>query len=200
MLYRFGAIFALSLWLCALSHPQPQSEPEDRFVADRSGDSFSATFPGRHIGHANSISGVVQAQQGQPVVEAFIQLHDLRTGQMIASAYTDRVGTFEIRNVPDGTYILVATEGINQWREQITVEGMDATVSLRLPQASPSGFTSQYSVSVAQMKVPDKARRAYQKAESAVRKQKPEEAQKYLVEALAAYPDYADALTLRAIL
>ncbi len=55
------------------------------------------------------------------------------------------------------------------------------------------------SVSVSQYKVPAKAREEFVKSQEASRRSKPEEATKHLARALEIYPDFSDALTMRAI-
>jgi len=47
---------------------------------------------------------------------------------------------------------------------------------------------------------PEKARKAFHNAESAIKKQKLDDAEKHLAEALSIYPKYSEALTLRGIL
>jgi tetratricopeptide (TPR) repeat protein len=55
-------------------------------------------------------------------------------------------------------------------------------------------------VSVAEYKVPEKAREAYHKAEAALAKNKLDDVHKYLRKALEIYPSYAPALTLRGVM
>jgi len=63
-----------------------------------------------------------------------------------------------------------------------------------------SGINGRPAVSVNQLGAPDKARNALQKAEEAWRRNKLSDADAYADRALAAYPHYAVALTLRGIL
>jgi tetratricopeptide (TPR) repeat protein len=82
----------------------------------------------------------------------------------------------------------------------VAAEVGDVMVSLRLPGASTPQTGNRFSVSVSQMKVPEKARKAFKKAEEAMQKQKVEDALKYLGDALGIYANYSEALTLRGIL
>lgn len=151
--------------------------------------------------HLYTLSGMVRTNDGQPAKEARVEVTDLRTGQIAASAYTNSGGAFEVPNLNRGSYEVVAQLGLAEIRERVSVDGSDSTLALRLPPvAAASKAGDHYSVSVAQMKVPEKARKAFNNAESAVKKQKLEDAQKNLAEALSIYPGYAEALTLRGIL
>jgi len=74
-------------------------------------------------------------------------------------------------------------------------------LSVLLPNNDPSASAgSANSVSVTQLQIPERARNAFHKAQEAMQKQKTADVEKYLAESLQAYPRYADALTLRAIL
>jgi tetratricopeptide (TPR) repeat protein len=73
-------------------------------------------------------------------------------------------------------------------------------VNLRLANDTPQDGVQGNSISVAQYKVPGKARDEYNKAHAALEKQKTDDAIKHLEKALSIYPDYADALTLRGVL
>jgi tetratricopeptide (TPR) repeat protein len=102
--------------------------------------------------------------------------------------------------VPAGIYEVVGQLGLEEARETVSVQAVDAMVSLRLPGVGPPQSGDRLSVSVAQMKVPEKARKAFNKAQVAMDKQKTEEANKYVAEALELHPEYSEALTLRGIL
>jgi tetratricopeptide (TPR) repeat protein len=151
--------------------------------------------------HSHSLSGMVRTSDGQPAKEARVEVTDLRTGQVTASSYTNFAGAFEIPNLARGTYEVVAQLGLAEVREHVSLDESDAMVGLRLPPvATASEAGNRYSVSVAQMKVPEKARKAFNGAESAIKKKKLDDAEKHLAEALAIYPKYSEALTLRGIL
>jgi tetratricopeptide (TPR) repeat protein len=196
MLLRFGALLGVGIWLSTAASPQDNFDASRRF----SGLPGSIASPIQQTGHTSSVSGVIESLQGQPTSAVHIRIQDLASGQMVGSAYADRTGAFVISNVPDGAYDLIATEGLNEWRQRIVIEGMDVTVSVRMPQRDAFLAGHENSISVVQMKVPEKARRAYQRARAAARDHKINEEQKYIAEALAVDPDYADALTLRGLL
>src|SRR5689334_11149610 len=63
----------------------------------------------------------------------------------------------------------------------------------------PKGAFGQQLVTANALRAPEKAQRAVEKATAAIISHRPEEAEKQLSRALELYPDYAKALTLRAI-
>ena len=150
-----------------------------------------------------SISGTVRTISGAPVNNARIEVHDLNTGATVGSAYTNADGRFEVDQLNGGTYDVSAVSGTNEAHERIDARLGDNTVQLRLADesanAAKAGDSASATVSVNQYKVPDKARKAYRKAEEALAKGQSDDADKYLEQALAIYPNYSDALTLRAI-
>jgi Flp pilus assembly protein TadD len=154
------------------------------------------SFPGRNL---NSISGLIRTAEGMPAKDAHIEIHDRQTGQIVAQSYANSSGSFEL-HVPVGVYEVVGQMGLEEARETVSVEAGDAMVSLRLPGVQPAQSGDRFSVSVAQMKVPEKARKALKKAQAAMDKQNFEEAGKYVDEALKLHPDYSEALTVRGIL
>ena len=148
----------------------------------------------------NSVSGHVTTMDNKPVKDAHVELRD-STGSTVSSVYTNSAGIFEFPAVRSGSYQVVATSGLEQIQEQIEVQRMPSMVSLRLPVSSTPGDGNQGSaISVAQFKVPPKARDEFKKAQEALTKGKNDEAQKHLARALEIYPKYADAITLGAIL
>jgi tetratricopeptide (TPR) repeat protein len=76
-----------------------------------------------------------------------------------------------------------------------------STVNLRLNTSdSKTAAGGNALVSMAELKVPQRARDAYSKAEQAIAKHRPAEVSKYLEKALEIYPAFAPALTLRGAL
>ena len=56
------------------------------------------------VNHAQSVSGTVTTFNGQPMKGARVEVRNLATGEIIGSAYTLDNGSFEIANIPTGTY------------------------------------------------------------------------------------------------
>ena len=146
------------------------------------------------------LSGSVRTADNQPARDARIEVVNLMSGRVVAETYTNQGVTFDISNIPNGSYEVHAIAGLNDAHERVDLRGGGGIVNLRF-QASDGGEAGgRHTVSVAQFKVPGKARDAYKKAQAAMAKQKLDEAAKYVEAALAVYPEYSDALTLRGIL
>jgi tetratricopeptide (TPR) repeat protein len=156
--------------------------------------------PMLHHDSFGSISGTVVTADGKPLKDVHVELRD-GNGTMVNSAYTNPAGSFEFSQVRSGFYEVVATAGLQQVQERIDSNRLPANVELRLPVTNaPNDGNSGSSISVAQYKVPQKAREELKKAKEASEKGKNDEAEKHLAKALEIYPKYADAFTLRAIL
>ena len=146
-----------------------------------------------------SISGIVVNMSGRPIEKAVVELHELTTGNVIASAQSSSHGNFTFSNVPSGDFEVVAIRGVDQTHERVSCNNSDASVTLRMsvPTAEPgSGAT----VSVKSLAAPEKAQDDYRKAHQAFLKSKFSEALAFTQKALTAAPRYAQALTLRGIL
>jgi tetratricopeptide (TPR) repeat protein len=161
------------------------------------------TFPGNssRLPQMSSISGVVVGSDGAPVTDARVELRNENTSNTVASGYTNASGVFEFTNLPSAQYEVVVTAGLNETRERVGLEGaIGLKITLRNVNAAAAQADGNSTVSVAEYKVPQKARDAFHKAEVALAKNRSEETSKYLAKALDIYPNYAAALTLRGIL
>jgi Tfp pilus assembly protein PilF len=144
------------------------------------------------------VSGSVRSMDDHAVADARVELRSFN-GEIVITGYTDARGTFNIDHVPPGGYEVVAMKGVNQAHERVQVAGMETSVDLRLASQDTVGNGGS-SVSVAQFKVPEKARKVFEKGNEALQKNKLEDAKKYAEKALEIYPQFAEALTLRGIL
>jgi tetratricopeptide (TPR) repeat protein len=146
-----------------------------------------------------AINGTVRTRDNAPLADARVEIRELNTGKSLGVGYTGPSGGFELKNLPRGRYEVVATSGLSEAREQVQVDALDSSVTLRMPHvvASDGG---QHTVSVADMRIPDKAKDELRKARAAVGKQKDDDARKHLAKALEIAPNYSDALTLRALM
>lgn len=162
--------------------------------------SRSAMLP--NSGHhevLSSVSGSVVALNGKALSDVRVDLRD-SNGTTVAYGYTNSAGQFALAEVPTGMYQIVAVKGTNSAEERLTVMAGQTPVMLRLSTGDDTASDGSSTVSVASLRVPDKARKAYEKAQEALNKNKLEDARKYSEKALEAYPQYANALTLRGIL
>ena len=149
----------------------------------------------------NSLTGTVRSSDNKPLKDVRVELRDAQSGSSVNSAYTTASGAFEFQHIPGGVYDVVATSGLEEVRERVEVNNMSEMVNLRMPVSTvATDGKGQNSVSVAEYKVPQKARDELKKAKDALAKQKSDEAKHHLAKALEIYPKYADALTLRGVL
>ncbi len=150
--------------------------------------------------HSTNVSGNVQDMQSKPLKDVRVDLTD-GNGLVVSSAYTNSSGSFEFSSVVPGAYTVVASTGMVQGSERVEANSWSSTVVLHLPvDNKPQDGVQGEAVSVAQMKVPGKARDEFNKARDAMEKEKMDDATRHLDKALSIYSNYADALTLRAIL
>lgn len=147
-----------------------------------------------------SITGTVQDPQNNGLKDVRVELTDAN-GIMVASSYTNLSGRFEFTRLSPGTYTVVATSGLQQASERVDASNFSNSVNVRLRGAGkPTDGIDGNSISIAQYRVPAKAREAYRKAHEAVEKGKMDDAHKHLAKALELCPNYAEALTLRGVL
>ena len=168
--------------------------PQDR--SDQ-GSPFSRPFSSE----SGRIHGDVLTLDGKPERNAHVQIHDFRTGRILGSVETDVSGGFSFDMLPCGSYEVTATDGTASVRQDVEVMGSFSTVSLRLNTSNPNAAPSRNGlVSIGELKVPQRARDAYVKAQDAMMKNQPEKISQYLQKALEICPTYAQALTMRGAL
>lgn len=148
----------------------------------------------------STVSGTVQDMHNNPLKDVRVELTNAN-GVVVNSTYTSVSGNFEFSHVAQGSYTVVATNGLQQSTERVEANSWSSIVAIHMQTADkPEDGVNGNSISVAQYKVPGKAREEYRKAHEAMEKEKLEDAGKHLARALEIYPNYADALTLRAVL
>jgi tetratricopeptide (TPR) repeat protein len=148
----------------------------------------------------NSVSGSVRGDNDEPLNNVQVELRDGTTGALVGSVTTSRTGDFEFREVPQGTYKVVAVSGLEEAEERVDMNSLNVPINLHMRGNKPPDQNGKGAISVAQYKVPEKAREEFRKAREASVKGKLDEANAHVAKALELYPDYADGLTLRAIL
>jgi tetratricopeptide (TPR) repeat protein len=145
-----------------------------------------------------SLSGTIMTLDGHPVRDARVEVHDLMTGALITAGYSMPNGSFSFYNLPTGQYEVRSISGLQEARERVDLNTMDQQVTLRLTETSNQSARGA-TISVAEMRVPDKARKEFEKAEEAFKKHKVEDARSHCDKSLAAAPTYSRALTLSAL-
>ncbi|HEY3928014.1 MAG TPA: tetratricopeptide repeat protein [Candidatus Koribacter sp.] len=167
-------------------------------AAQMSGFSNSLPTSSQLMGQP-TILGVVAGSDGLPLNNIRIEVHALTNGMVVASSYSLQDGSFEVSNLRSGTYEVVAEDGVNQATERVSVDGMPVNITLRMQNRS-SASPKTGTVSVSELRTPEKARHLAEKAHNALVKNHRDEAEKNVEQALQIAPDYARALTLRAVL
>ena len=145
-----------------------------------------------------SLSGTVHTNHNEPAKDVRIELVPVTglPGATVAT-YSAPDGRFEFTNLSHGKYLLKATKGVIESSQDIVVDSSQDWVSVGIDLDAAS---TDATVSVAELKIPSKARRALEKAKQAVTHNKLVDANRYIEKALAAWPHYCQALTLRAML
>jgi carboxypeptidase family protein/tetratricopeptide repeat protein len=148
------------------------------------------------------ILGSVRTLDNKPVANARVEVSSLAAGQRVMTEYTSRDGSFTVGGLATGDYELRAETGVLEASARVQVSDGQTWVTMRVPDsgAAQEGGGSAPTVSVQQLRVPDKAASFLAKAHQAMDKRKLDDAAKYVSKALASYPEYAQALTLRAVL
>jgi tetratricopeptide (TPR) repeat protein len=148
------------------------------------------------------LHGSIFTAQGQPAVEATVELRDLH-GIKVASAVTDSTGNFEINSAATpGEYVFLVTSGYQMRYEQILLAQPGLEMSLALPAAavSPAPAGPRYIVSAKQFRVPAKARKRLTAAQESFKELKIDGAEQEIDDALRADPAFAQAFAMRAFI
>lgn len=187
-----------SLYLSAQRMGMDPSLPSQSPFSNQGG--IRGNNPGLGAHADRSISGTVQDTQNNGLKDVRVELTD-PNGTIVTSAYTNISGHFEFSRLAPGMYTVVATSGLQQASERVDASNFSSTVNVRMEGVGkPTDGVEGNSISIAQYRVPAKAREAYRKAHEAVEKGKMDDAHKHLAKALEICPNYAEALTLRGVL
>jgi tetratricopeptide (TPR) repeat protein len=147
------------------------------------------------------IMGTVRTLDEKPVSNARVEITSLQQRQHLITEYTSADGSFIVNSVPTGEYELRAESGVLEASARVQVADGQNWVTLRMPASTAGvGNGNAPTVSVQQLRVPEKAASFLSKAHQALMKNRLDEAGKYVSKALAAYPEYAQALVFRGIL
>jgi Tfp pilus assembly protein PilF len=139
------------------------------------------------------ISGVVFLEaNNQPMSQVIVSLHSEPAG-ISRSVLTDYEGKFEVRDLTPGVYeIGVEESGYEPTRIRAEVKDALSKLVLKLKPAHVSSLAgSAYTVSVAQLKIPDKARAEYKKGLERMEKNDMASGLIHLKKAIQVYPDFS---------
>lgn len=78
------------------------------------------------------VTGCVHNDTGVALRSARVEAHDLGSGKLIASAYTNENGSFELNGLPQGVYELVALAGVNEAHQQVKLQDGETVVYFRI--------------------------------------------------------------------
>ncbi len=147
-----------------------------------------------------AISGNVYGERNSPIGDAKIEIRNLQSGRTTAYGYTSPSGGFELSDLPPGYYDVIATSGLSETHEQVRMEGSPVQLTLRLSRDPNPTAKGSSTVSVQQLRIPNKAQNALEKAQDYFNKGKLDQAREQLAKALSADPTYSDAFALRGIM
>lgn len=147
-----------------------------------------------------TLSGTIVTSGSAPVAHPCVEVREMTRMESSVTVCTGLDGAFEVRDMPLGDYEIVVSAGQQQSRQMVRVASRFTTVSVEMPGAVNTPHGGGASVTASQLAVPSKAKHALEKAWHAAGKNELTNARKYIASALAAFPRYADALILSAIL
>jgi tetratricopeptide (TPR) repeat protein len=147
-----------------------------------------------------AVTGRVLGADGRPASGIHIELDDARTAVPVTSTYTQSDGTFELYNIPQGNYEVIAESSSSQVSNPLSFETGQSHLQLQFPSSTTAANQLDATTSVARMMVPPRAERLYQRALTDFNRGKYDEAEKQLDEALQIDQGFADALTLRGLI
>jgi Flp pilus assembly protein TadD len=194
MFYRVAVIGSLLLGLASFAVAQNETSRLAQFNRP--------ALHGMETGEtAAVISGVVRSEDNRGISNARVEVRDM-TGSAVASTYSGPNGSFQINGLATGRFEVVAIVGLAEAREQLALNHGENTVTLRVADHGPAAADAGHadSVSVAAMRVPEKARKALNKAHELNARQRPQDAAKEIARALEIYPQYSDAFLERGIM
>lgn len=154
-------------------------------------------------GVLHQIRGRVFLPTGAPVEERVRVTLRSFAHNVVSETFTDSIGNFEFRAVPNGTYEIVVweTERFATEIERIEVFGRTARVFtqnifLREKERPLSERPAEGTISLARLSaaIPKEARKAYEQGVKESRKGNPQKAIPHFQRALALYPQYLQAL------
>jgi len=141
------------------------------------------------------ISGTVLLKGGnRPASQVAVRLKSHAAG-IFRSILTDLEGHFEVKSLPPSTYEIVVDEpGYEQAQASTQLDGSSSELVLYLKSSSvPQPPRVSYAVSVRELKIPNKARREYEKGLGSLAKKDLAGSLIHFTKASEAFPDYYEA-------
>ncbi len=144
---------------------------------------------------AVEIFGTVFVEGGhRPIGGVIVNIRSL-TGESFASVLTDWSGSFQVRGLDPGLYEIVVEEpSYEPTRETLRLYGPSPPLELHLRASNPSPVRrTDYAVSVRELRIPMKARNAFEKGLERLAKNDADGSRTQFVRATTAFPDYYEA-------
>ncbi len=141
------------------------------------------------------ISGTVLLKGGnRPASQVAVRVKSHAAG-IFRSILTDLEGHFEVKSLPPSTYEIVVDEpGYEQAQASTQLDGSSSELVLYLKSSSvPQPPRVSYAVSVRELKIPNKARREYEKGLGSLAKKDLAGSLIHFTKASEAFPDYYEA-------
>ncbi len=88
------------------------------------------------------LTGSVHDQLGVALEHARVEARDFQSGTLLASAYTNGNGVFELTGLGQGLYEMVAVSGVNEARLAIEIQSPDTVVDIRIAISASSEQTT----------------------------------------------------------
>ena len=143
-----------------------------------------------------ALAGKVLGADGRPLPGIHVEVDEASTAVPVSSTFTQPDGSFELNNIPQGHYEVVADSGDSEVIDDVAIALDRPTLELRFPHSN-SSYYSDPTISVARILVPERAQKLYHKAYNAFAQGRDDEAEELLDEALVIEPHFAEALVLR---
>lgn len=160
-----------------------------------------APFDGPSTAGGGQISGTVRTFDGHGVSSANVEARNFEQASIYLTTRSDNAGCFTLHGVKPGNYEVTVTAGLEQARERVNVGSSgNFTVDFHLAKQADAASNPNSSVSFSQYKVPGKARSLYEKASQLLARGKTDQSLDKANAAIAAYPRFSEALTLRGII
>lgn len=147
----------------------------------------------------SALQGKVLAPDGRPLSGIRVEVDEASTAIPVTSTYTQADGTFELYNIPKGSYEVVAESGDSRITDDVVLQPDRQPLELRFSNESANYFPDS-TISVARILVPESAKKFYRKAYAAFTEGQNEDAESLVNQALQIEPNFADALVLRGLL
>jgi tetratricopeptide (TPR) repeat protein len=144
---------------------------------------------------AVDISGTVFTQQANlPMGSVIVNIRST-TGETLISVLTDESGYFQVPELNPGKYEIVLQEaGYEPAQKTLQLSGPSPPLQLFLKESHPSPASPKdYSISVRELRIPWKARNAFQKGLERLTKNDAANSRAEFVRATTAFPDYYEA-------